>query len=256
MALRDRIAIISALVLLSSLAWAVTIHHSGGQASGIATGGSMTMGMPFSLSSAALYLGLWGIMMVAMMFPSVAPMVVLFSSVHRNREPQNNVFGAAWVFAAGYVVLWTLCGVVAYGADLGVQALPERFPVLRENGHVIAGATLFGAGLYQLTPYKYRCLSHCRSPLGFLLDRWRDGRWGALRMGLEHGAFCLGCCWSLMTVLFVVGTMNLVWMGALTLLIFVEKVVPSGVGIGKAAGVGLMALGLLLAWGPHPGAAP
>ena len=103
------------------------------------------------------------------------------------------------------------------------------------------------AGLYQLTPLKYLCLSQCRSPLGFLLQHWREGAWGAFRMGVQHGLFCLGCCWSLMAVMFVMGTMNLVWMGILALVIFVEKVVPHGVALGKGVGLVLMGLGLLLA---------
>ena len=156
------------------------------------------------------------------------------------------------MFVAGYLVLWTLAGGVGYTVDLAIQSLPEVFPALRTYGLVIGGLTLIAAGVYQLTPLKYLCLSQCRSPMGFLLTSWRDGALGAFRMGLHHGAYCLGCCWSLMAVLFVVGTMNLVWMGILSMVIFVEKIVPHGVEMGKATGLALIALGLVM-MGLEPG---
>jgi len=246
MSTRDKALIVTALVLLSALAWAGTVYQAGGMGMGMITS-SMTMGMPFSAYNTMLYLALWGVMMIAMMFPSVAPMALLFSTISRKKREQRTPFAPTWVFVTGYVVLWTLTGGVAYAGDLIIQSLPGSFPALRAYGHIIGGATLVVAGLYQLTPLKYLCLTHCRSPLGFLLNSWRDGYNGAFRMGLYHGAYCLGCCWSLMAVLFVVGTMNLVWMGVLTLVIFVEKTVPQGVIMGKGVGIGLIGLGLLLA---------
>ena len=141
------------------------------------------------------------------------------------------------------------CGV-AYAGDIAIQSLPDTFPGLRMYGSVIGGLTLIIAGLYQISPLKYVCLSKCRSPLGFLLNSWQDGYWGAFRMGVHHGAYCLGCCWSLMAVLFVVGTMNLVWMGVLTLIIFMEKILPYGVALGKGTGIGLIGLGLVLVVAP------
>ena len=149
-------------------------------------------------------------------------------------------------------MVWTLTGSLAYAGDVAIQAVPDTFPGLRIYGPVIGGGLLILAGLYQLTPLKYLCLSQCRSPLGFLLQHWREGAWGAFRMGVQHGLFCLGCCWSLMTVMFVMGTMNLVWMGILALVIFVEKVVPHGVALGKGVGLVLMGLGLLLAVSAGP----
>lgn len=242
---RDKVLIVTALVLLSGLAWAGTVYQAGSMGIGMITC-SMTMGMPFSVSNAMLYLVLWGVMMAAMMFPSVVPMAVLFSTVSRKKREQRTPFVPTWIFVAGYGVLWTLAGGIAYAGDLAIQSLPDSFPVLRTYGTVIGGATLVTAGLYQLTPFKYLCLTHCRSPIGFLLNSWRDGYGGAFRMGFYHGAYCLGCCWSLMAVLFVVGTMNLVWMGVLTLVIFTEKIVPHGMAMGKGVGVGLIGLGLLM----------
>ena len=249
--LKEHFLILIALVLLSSLAWTGTVYQAGSMGLGMITC-SMTMGTPFSVGNALLYVLLWGVMMVAMMFPAIVPVVGLFSTIARRKREQGVPFTPAWVFVAGYLVLWTLAGGVGYTVDLAIQSLPEVFPALRTYGLVIGGLTLIAAGVYQLTPLKYLCLSQCRSPMGFLLTSWRDGALGAFRMGLHHGAYCLGCCWSLMAVLFVVGTMNLVWMGILSMVIFVEKIVPHGVGMGKATGLALIALGLAM-MGLEPG---
>lgn len=253
---RDSFLIITALVLLSLLAWVVTVREMGSMGLGMMTH-SMTMGQPFSLSNAGLYIVFWGVMMVAMMFPSVAPMVVLFSTIARRKQEQHEQTGlsrpspSVWIFVAGYSLLWTLTGGIAYAGDLAMQSLPHTFPSLRTYGTVIGGVTLIIAGLYQLTPLKYLCLTQCRSPFGFLVQHWQEGARGAFRMGFQHGAYCLGCCWSLMAVMFVMGTMNLVWMGILSLVIFVEKIVPHGMSMGKAVGVGLIGLGLLMAVSPN-----
>jgi predicted metal-binding membrane protein len=248
---REHLWILAALVVLSALAWAGTVYQAGGMGLGMVTC-SMTMGTPFSISNALLYVVLWGVMMVAMMLPAMTPIVGLFQTIARKKRAQGLPFAPVWVFVAGYVALWTFTGGVGYAADMVIQSLPEKVPALRTYGVVIGGLTLVGAGMYQLTPFKYLCLSQCRSPMGFLLTSWRDGTVGAFRMGLHHGAYCLGCCWSLMVVLFVMGTMNLVWMGLLTIVIFVEKIVPRGVEMGKATGVALIFFGLVMTTGLIP----
>lgn len=248
---REHLWILAALVVLSASAWAGTVYQAGGMGLGLVTC-SMTMGTPFSISNAFLYVVLWGVMMVAMMLPAMTPIVGLFQTIAQKKREQGLPFAPAWVFVAGYVALWTLTGSVGYAADMAIQSLPEQIPALRAYGMVIGGLTLVGAGLYQLTPLKYLCLSQCRSPMGFLLTSWRDGTLGAFRMGLHHGAYCLGCCWSLMAVLFVMGTMNLVWMGLLTIVIFVEKIVPRGVAMGRATGVALILFGLVMTMGFIP----
>lgn len=245
---RDSVMVLCALLLLSALAWAATIYQAGGMGWGIVTC-SMTMGMPFSLANGLLYVALWGVMMMAMMLPATAPLVGLCRTIARRRQEQGLPWTPAWVFVSGYVVLWTLTGGVAYAADLAIHSLPRTFPTLQTYAHVIAGGTLVTAGLYQLTPLKDRCLAQCRSPLSFLLTSWRDGSVGAFRMGLQHGAYCLGCCWSLMVVLFVVGTMNLLWMGVLAIVIYVEKLLPHGVTISKVAGLVLIGFGLAVGSG-------
>ena len=243
---RDSLLIIGALVGVSIVAWVITVREMGGMGLGLMTP-SMTMGRPVSVANAGLYVVLWGVMMVAMMFPSVAPMVVLFSTISRRKREQADPFVPTWIFVVGYTVVWTLTGSLAYAGDVVIQAVPHAFPGLRAYGTALGGGLLVIAGLYQLTPLKYLCLTQCRSPLGFLLQHWREGAWGAFRMGFQHGAFCLGCCWSLMTVMFVMGTMNLVWMGILAIVIFAEKVVPHGVALGKGVGLVLMGLGLVFA---------
>jgi predicted metal-binding membrane protein len=245
---REHFFILTALVLLSGLAWAGTVYQAGSMGLGMFTC-SMTMGTPFSVSNGLLYIILWGVMMVAMMLPAMTPIVGLVQTIARQKRAQGLPFTPAWVFVAGYVTLWTLTGSIGYAADIAIQSLPGVFPTLQIYGTVIGGITLVGAGIYQLTPLKYLCLSQCRSPLGFLLTSWRDGTAGAFRMGLHHGAYCLGCCWSLMVVLFVMGTMNLVWMGILSIVIFVEKIVPHGVAMGKATGIALIVFGLMMGSG-------
>jgi len=251
---REHLFILFSLVFLSGLAWVGTVYQAGGMGLGMFTC-SMTMEMPFSVSNGVLYVVLWGVMMVAMMLPAMTPTVGLFQTIARRKQEQGLPFTPVWIFIAGYVVLWTLTGGIGYAADIAIQSLPRAFPALQTYGALIGGMTLIVAGLYQLTPLKYLCLSQCRSPLGFLLNSWRDGTWGAFRMGVHHGLYCLGCCWSLMVVLFVVGTMNLVWMGILSIIIFVEKIVPHGVEMGKATGVALIALGLVMGVGVLPVAA-
>ena len=239
---REYRLILGILIALSGVAWVVTVRQMGGMGFGWVTG-SMTMGRPFSVTNLAVYVGLWGVMMVAMMFPAVAPVAGLFAGLTRQRTGRRRKVAPVWVFVSGYAVLWTLTGGVGYAADLGVQSLPGRFPVLQTHAAQIGGGLLIAAGAYQLTPLKNRCLDHCRSPFGFLMASWRDGYVGAFRMGLTHGGYCLACCWSLMMVMFVMGSMNLVWMGLLAIVIFLEKSLPSGVCFGRGVGVGLIALG-------------
>ena len=146
--------------------------------------------------------------MVAMVFPAVAPVAGLFTGPTRQRTGQRRKVAPVWVFVSGYAVLWTLTGGVGYAADLGVQRLPGRFPVLQTHAAQIGGGLLIAAGAYQLTPLKNRC----HSPFGFLMVSWHDGYVGAFRMELTRGGYCLACCRNLMLVLFVMGNMNLVWM--------------------------------------------
>ena len=187
--------------------------------------------------------------MVAMMFPAIVPVAGIFATMARQRREQQLPSTPVWVFVAGYAVLWTLTGSVGYAADLTMQTLPAHFPVLKTYSTPISGALLIGAGLYQLTSLKDRCLAHCRSPFAFLMAHWRDGYGGAFQMGVSHGLYCLACCWSLMMVMFIMGTMNLVWMGILSIAILLEKSLPAGTTFGRGVGTALIVLGIALSTG-------
>jgi predicted metal-binding membrane protein len=146
----------------------------------------------------------------------------------------------------GYFAVWAATAIPAYAVARGSDALAARSATLAEAGPYVGGAVLIAAGLYQFSTYKDVCLSECRSPLGFVMSSWKDGYRGALRMGVEHGWYCLGCCWALFAIFFAVGVMNVAWMGALALLVFAEKVTPAGVVAGRAAAALLVVGGTLL----------
>ena len=248
----DVLVIILALLALTGVAWANM--HSRYQSMGTMSLTSMdSMSMSMEQRSfwgdAALFLPMWSVMIVAVMLPTMMPMVLIFSTIYRNRRAKGQVYVPTWVFLLGYMIVWALSGAPGYLAKVGLESLVDQFPSFQSAGAVIGGLVLIGAGLYQLSPLKDKCLSHCRTPLGFIMHDWREGYGGALRMGVRHGWYCLGCCWALMIVMFPVGVMNLVWMGALAVLIFVEKLVPHGRWVSRLSGLALMVAGVSLAAG-------
>jgi predicted metal-binding membrane protein len=178
---------------------------------------------------AGLWIGSWTTMMAAMMLPSASPLVVLYA--------RSATVGRSLLLGGGYLGVWALVG-------LGVYALAMRLP---DPGDGTVAAVLVLAGINQLTPLKQACLWHCRNPLDFLVTRWRGGRLGALRLGLEHGAYCVGCCWALMVVLVVAGAMALGWVIAIGLAVAAEKLLPAGPLLGRVGGIGLLAAGVLVA---------
>jgi predicted metal-binding membrane protein len=206
----------------------------------------MDAGPGTALGALGWFLGLWVVMMAAMMFPSVAPTVALYARMSRRRTA-----AAPLLFTAGYLVTWAAAGLVAYAlVDLGRSALGDQL-AWDGAGRWVAGGTLAVAAAYELTPFKDVCLSKCRSPLGFLLGSWRDGLRGALSMGARHGAWCVGCCWALMASLFALGIMSLVWMAFVAGLIAVEKVFPWRRMATYTTAALLFALGLLLLVAPE-----
>lgn len=269
---REKWAIISVLLILSGAAWAFTVYQArmpagmdmptaGGQdATPMAGTGEMHGGMPMTADptsqgiEAALFLLMWVAMMVAMMFPSVYPMVLLFARVSKGQAAQS---GAAhvptWIFVAGYLAIWTFFGGIAYPSLLGWRWLAAHVAWLGDHLPIIAALILIGAGIYQFSGWKGVCLVHCRSPLSFILHKWRAGVSGAFRMGLDHGAYCVGCCWGLMSVLFAMGLMNLAWMGLLTAVIFAEKVTPYGSIFSRVIGGLLIVLGAAMLLSPRLG---
>lgn len=239
---REDKLILGLLLVLAALSWALLIWQStrmGGQMMGL------TMGM-----SAALFIAIWMVMMIAMMFPTAAPMILMFRAVYAGKRQREQAFVPTWVFVSAYLIVWTLCGVVAYPLALGIERLVGQSMWLMENAPRLAGGVLLLAGLYQLSPLKHICLSKCRTPLQFILTSWHDGYGGAFRMGLEHGTYCLGCCWFLFVILFPLGIMNIAVMALLTVLIYAEKALPIGRQISQIAGAALIVYGALVIFLP------
>lgn len=205
-------------------------------------GMAMPMATPgWTIGHFFLMLVMWSAMMAAMMLPSAVPMLLFYDSVAQKRG--NPAIGLTMLFALGYLVVW-FC--FSFGAVLLQYALDQASllsPSIRTTSTVLAGIILIAAGLYQWTPLKQACLRRCRSPLDFVMTAWRSGSRGALSMGLRHGVFCLGCCWMLMLLLFVGGVMNFAWIAGIALFVLVEKLVPAGHWVGKAAGL------ILIGWG-------
>jgi predicted metal-binding membrane protein len=224
---------VAALILGGALvAWIVTLERMRGMDAGPGT----------ELGGLGWFLGLWVTMMAAMMLPSAAPMALFFGHV--------SSAGRTAIFLAGYLVAWTVYGLVAFGLYRAIRAFDVAFLAWDERGPLVAGAAIALAGAYQLTPLKNACLRHCRAPLHFVRRRWRDGGVGALGMGLEHGLFCVGCCSGLMLILFALGAMSLVWMTLIAALVFAEKVLPFGGRLPAALAVCFVVLGAWIAAAP------
>jgi len=179
------------------------------------------------------------------MLPSAAPMILLYAAVNRRaREQGGGALLPTGIFAWGYVTVWGAFSVIAAGLQWAFEGAGILSPaMMNSTSRLFAAGILLAAGLYQLTPVKAACLRHCRGPLAFLMGRWRAGRWGAFRMGVEHGAYCLGCCWALMALLFFGGVMNLYWIAGLAIVVLLEKTLPAGAVVGRITGA------LLAAWG-------
>jgi len=210
-AARARLGLVAALFALAAIGWVWTAREMRGMDAGPWTG----------LGSLGWFLGLWVVMMAAMMLPSVAPTVSLYTRITKERSPPS-----PWLFTAGYLLIWSAAGLAAYVLGIVATSLADGALVWDRAGHVLAGATLLAAAAYELTPLKDVCLSKCRSPLGALLGSWRDGLRGAVRMGARNGAWCVGCCWALMASLFALGVMSVFWMAFVAGVIAVEKTLP------------------------------
>jgi predicted metal-binding membrane protein len=197
------------------------------------------------LGTLAWFVGVWIVMMAAMMFPSVAPTVALYSSMTKSRSPV-----APLLFTSGYLAAWTSIGVLAFAVATASGRISGDLLAWDRAGRWVAGATLIIAAVYELTPLKDACLGKCRSPLGFLLGSWRNGRSGALQMGARHGAWCIGCCSALMASLFALGMMSVVWMAVVAGLIAFEKLIPSRRTATYGTAAILLVLGVLLIAAP------
>ena len=257
------LSLLVSLVVLTGAAWALTLYQTfsmsmpmgivvrGGMSvkgmGGMAMGGMSAAG--WSFAGAVIFVAVWTVMMAAMMLPATAPMILIFASAQARRE--RHIAVPTWIFTAGYMLVWLAAGILVYilvqiGSDIATGLTSAQ----RSTWAPLAlGTILVAAGLYQFTPIKSVCLTHCRSPFAFVAQHWRDGRGGALQMGFRHGAYCLGCCWALFAVMVAAGVMSLAWMLLLTLVVFVEKVLPQGRRASTGIGIALVVLGLMVAGG-------
>ena len=235
-----RLALIAALVGLAAAAWLFTGLRMRGMDAGPGT----------ALGSLAFYVTTWVVMMAAMMFPSIAPMVLTYERVAKTRRTRG-LGGSTAAFVAGYLVTWTFFGLAAYALFEAVRSLGLDVLAWDRAGRYVAAGVLLAAAVYELTPAKDACLRRCRSPFDFVIESWRDGNRGALRMGVEHGAWCVGCCWALMAALFALGVMSVAWMAVVAVLIAVEKLLPSKALARGTVTVALLALGLAVAIAPR-----
>ena len=235
---RDRLVIGAALVLLTVLAWAYLFS----------IGGEMAAMPGMNMMTPSLTFAMWAIMMVGMMTPSAAPMILIYARVARDAAVRGQPFASAGWFAGGYLLSWTVFALIAAAGQGLLERAALLTPAMSLASRQIGGAILIVAAVYQWTPLKDSCLSQCRNPLIFIQQHGGFSRTvsGSLKLGFQHGVYCIGCCWTLMTLLFVVGVMNFLWIAGLAILVLLEKAVPPGRLIGRIASFGFAAFGLWL----------
>ena len=238
---RERALIGAALVGITLIAWAyLLVPAPGGDMDAAMT---MSGGSGAGLSMLTANVTMWAVMMVAMMLPSASPMILMYARVRQQRAAQHGVPVPTWVFIAGYLAVWIGFGTLAALLQWMLNQNALLSSAMGNVGPMLGGGLLVTAGVFQFSGLKDACMTRCRSPLSFLMTEWRDGVSGALVMGIRHGAFCTGCCWALMLLMFVGGVMNLLWMAALTLYFLAEKLLPYPAVIGRITGVVLTIAG-------------
>ena len=235
----QRNVILVLLLALAAAAWAVLVWQHGDATM------DMTMASPAMGLRAPLFLASWVVMMVAMMFPTAAPMILAFHRVQAVKYQLDDALVSTWVFVGAYLLVWAFAGIAAYAGVLAAETAAARAALTPAAEAQVGGAILMFAGIYQLTPLKELCLSKCRTPIRFIMTSWRDGTAGAFRMGLLHGIYCLGCCWLLFVILFPLG-MNVGAMAAVTLIILAEKMLPWPRLMPHAAAAALVLYGALV----------
>jgi predicted metal-binding membrane protein len=251
---RDRLAVLVGLSGVTAAAWLYLVVQAPRVMNrGVGTSGEsmheMARVQPWTGAYFGLMFLMWAVMMVAMMVPTAAPMALVYAAVARKARSDGRAVPPTFVFLSGYVLMWGLFALGATAAQYGLDRLAFLSPMLVSRSAVLGEVLLVAAGVYELTPYKHACLSNCRSPAHFISQHWRGGTAGAIRMGVEHGAYCLGCCSVLMGLLFVGGVMNLLWVAAIAVFILLEKTIPFGVLGGRLVGAAMILVGLLAVTG-------
>lgn len=247
----DRLVVVLSLALITLLAWWYVVRlaqEMNAMAQEAAMHAAMGMRMPdtWSLADLAALVLMWAVMMAGMMLPSAAPMILLTMGVYRRRGGLQARISTA-SFTSGYLVAWTGFSVLAAASQAGLHAAALMSSAMVSQSAKLAAVLFVVAGIYQWAPFKTACLQHCRSPLAYLTEEWREGVRGAFRMGLRHGLFCVGCCWALMLLLFAAGVMNLLWVAAIAFFVLLEKVLPWGIWIGRLSGAALIGWGIYVA---------
>jgi predicted metal-binding membrane protein len=253
---RDRLAVLAGLAVMTGAAWAYVVVAARRMTSGMTSGQGqmgghsmapamhvMTGVQPWTAGEFGVRVGMWAVMMVAMMVPTAVPMTLLYAAVARKAARQHSPVAPAFVFVAGYAAMWAVFSLAATAAQWGLDQAALLSPMMVSRSAWLGGALLIAAGAYQFTPLKNACLRNCRAPAHFLSRYWRTGYPGAFRMGVRLGVYCLGCCWILMGLLFVGGVMNLVWIAAIAVFVLLEKTLPFGVLGGRATGAAMILTG-------------
>lgn len=255
LASRDRALIVAALLGVSAVAWLYLAHLARQMADmagmdpampdmpDMVAGAMSPLPAAWSATDFVLTFAMWWVMMVGMMLPGATPLILTFATVNRRKRERGQPFLPPFAFTAGYLLVWGGFSLAATLAQWELERTALLLPSMKTGSAILGGALFVAAGIYQWTPLKHACLANCRSPLDFVINRWHDGWTGALRMGGEHGAYCLGCCAVLMTLMFVGGAMNLLWAAAIAALVFVEKLSPGGEWIARASGVLMIGFG-------------
>jgi predicted metal-binding membrane protein len=238
---RERWVIAGCLASVVILAWAYIVAGAGMDMS---MPGMVMAPMTWSPATAILMFAMWWIMMIAMMVPSAAPTVLLFSAIGRKQTASGHQAVGAGIFLVGYLAVWAGFSFVATALQWGLELLGLMAMDMKTSSQMLGGIILLAAGVYQFTPIKTVCLRHCQSPVLFLSGHWQSGAAGAFRMGFWHGAYCLGCCWFLMALLFVGGVMNLVWIAVLAVYVALEKLLAGSSWLSRGAGAGLALAGV------------
>ena len=235
---RDRAVVAAGFLAIVALAWAYMIYIAQDMGSMM-----VPLNQSWDPGDFIFQFVMWAVMMTAMMVPTAAPMLLLFAAFNRRRREEQRPYVPTAIFVSGYVLVWSGFAALATLGQWGLHSATLLSPMMESTNSVLGGSLLVAAGVFQWSPLKYACLSHCRSPLGFLMTDWRDGARGALSMGIHHGAYCVGCCWVLMALLFVTGVMNLLWVALIAAFVLVEKIASRGPWISRVTGVALIALG-------------
>jgi len=237
---RDRLIVLTGLIVLSILAWVYLLKMAQDMGTMPMIPKALT---PWNAGDVFWLFLMWAVMMVAMMTPSAAPLILTYAVIHRKRFNQKDTFSCTVIFLTGYLVIWTAFSLIAALTQWWLHSAALLSPMMVSKSAMLSGGLLIAAGIYQWLPLKQTCLAHCRSPVDFFMTSWRNGKGGAFSMGIHHGAFCAGCCWHLMALLFVAGVMTLWWVALIAAFVLIEKVIPGGKQLGRVTGV------FLIGWG-------